>query len=140
MVQSRGADPCATWTALLGRALRVLGGAYIIICLCGVGWFVALYFLPPRIAIVNRAAVPLRDVRLTGAGFLKRVGDLPPRTSVTVTVRPQGESGLEISFDTPAGTVRQDDLAYIESRWGYAVDLTVQPDFSVQARHHSGGF
>lgn len=140
MVQSRRNGRRASPMALLGRVLRVLGGAYVVICLCGVGWFVVLHFLPPRVTISNRAAVPLRDVRLAGTGFVKRVGDLPPRTSVTVTVRPQGESGLEISFDTPAGTVRQDGLAYIESRWGYAVDLAVQPDFSVQVRHHSGGF
>jgi hypothetical protein len=88
----------------------------------------------PIITITNRSDAVLTDVVVSGSGFSEHIQSLPAGTSKTLTVRPRGESGLRVSFDSRGRHVNVDDLAYIEASGGYRVAVNVQPDLKVEAK------
>jgi len=85
----------------------------------------------PLITVVNNSANEMRNVVLSGPGWSSSIPVLEPAQSTTVFVQPKGESGLKISFQTSTESVEKDDLAYIETRGGYCVTLTIAPDLTI---------
>jgi hypothetical protein len=87
----------------------------------------------PVITITNRSDAVLTNLKVSGSGFSEHVESIAPATSRAITVRPRGESGLRVSFDSRGRHVDVDDLAYLEASGGYRVALTVQPDLKIEA-------
>jgi len=83
------------------------------------------------ITLENGSGHSLRRVVLAGSGFADTLAEVAAGQSVTVRVRPRGESGLALSF--LAGD-RQIDLpakGYFEGAGGYVVKATIDSTFSV---------
>jgi hypothetical protein len=99
------------------------------LCLLSLG--TCSYFQAPVITIRNDSPVILHNISLIGTGFTETIPSLQPGKVISVTVRPHGESGLEIQFDSPQGRITKGDLAYIEASGGYKVTITVNEKFEV---------
>jgi hypothetical protein len=88
----------------------------------------------PVITITNRSDTVLTNVVVSGSGFSEHIESLAPGRSRAVTVRPRGESGLRVSFDSHGRHVDVDNLAYLEASGGYRVAVNVQSDLTVDAK------
>jgi hypothetical protein len=99
------------------------------LCLLSLG--ACSYFAAPVITIRNDSSVVIDNISLTGSGFTERIPSLKPGEVISVTVRPRGESSLEIQFDSPQGHVTKGNLAYIEASGGYKVTITVNERLEV---------
>jgi len=73
----------------------------------------------PVITINNDSLVTITNISLVGSGFSETIPSLEASKAISIRVHPQGESGLEIRFDTPSGRIKKDELAYIETSGGY---------------------
>ena len=81
-----------------------------------------------RLTVANHSAVPLEQVVVSGSGFRQSLGTIAPGSTSTAAIRPNGESGLAISFNA-AG--RRSDLppqGYFEAGGNYAVTAVIGPD------------
>jgi hypothetical protein len=90
----------------------------------------------PRITITNHSGANLENVVLSGSGFSESLETLAPLHTLARVVHTSGESGLKITFTVGGKVFSSGDLAYLESRGGYAADITVDRDFSVTCRQH----
>jgi hypothetical protein len=99
------------------------------LCLLSLG--ACSYFQAPVITIRNDSPVVLHNISLIGTGFTETIPSLEPGKVISVTVRPRGESGLAMQFDSPQGRMTKGDLAYIEASGGYKVTITVNETFEV---------
>jgi hypothetical protein len=82
-----------------------------------------------RLTIVNRSAAELTNVVASGSGFTQAVGTLAPGERRSMNVRPRGESGLRLDFDSGGKHFSSAPLGYFEG--GYKVAATVSPEFNV---------
>lgn len=70
------------------------------------------------VTVTNQSAAELIQVRIAGTGFAETIGSVAPGGTETIRIRPQGESGLKVSFDakgdryaaTLDGTIANDDV------------------------------
>jgi hypothetical protein len=99
------------------------------LCLLSLG--ACSYFKAPVITIRNDSPVVINHISLIGTGFTETIPSLEPGKVISVTVRPRGESGLEIQFDSPQGRITKGDLAYIEASGSYKVTITVNEKFEI---------
>lgn len=60
-----------------------------------------------RVTVKNAGETEMRSIILHVTGDSASAGDLQPGESVTVRVKPQGNSHLEISFENPDGTMHR---------------------------------
>lgn len=95
------------------------------------------YDSPPEIRILNRSGVDLQGIVLEGRGFRESIGNLDTGARLRVDVMPAGESSLQIEFYAQGRHFIEDDLAYIEPKGGYWVELIILEDYSVDV---DGGF
>jgi len=73
------------------------------------------YFKAPVITIRNDSPVVINHISLIGTGFTETIPSLEPGKVISVTVRPHGESGLEIQFDSSQVLITKCDFFYIEA-------------------------
>ncbi|MFT3735334.1 MAG: hypothetical protein QM776_09955 [Rhodocyclaceae bacterium] len=107
-----------------------VGVASVVLCVTGFVWFV--FFTPPRIGVENASGETLGKLILTGSGFTKEMGELPPGAMTQTTVRPQGESGLSVSFDVRGSHHQQDLDTYFEGFAGYRVQIVIGQDLKAR--------
>lgn len=79
----------------------------------------------------NQSEYRLEAVELSGTGFKASIGAVDPGRSVTVRVRPAGESGLAVSFMANGQRFSFKPYGYFEGRSGYKVSATVTRDLRV---------
>ena len=84
------------------------------------------------VTITNRSAVPLDNVVIFGAGFRETVGHIAPAQSVSVRVKPKGETGLGISFRAGARLVEARPQGYFEGGGLYKVGVIITPDLGMR--------
>lgn len=89
----------------------------------------------PLVRVNNHSTTELRNVVLSGRGFTETLERLGPGESREVTVRPRGESSVDIAFDAAGRRVHVKGDTYIEAAGGYRVEMDVAPDLSVRVRH-----
>jgi hypothetical protein len=65
-----------------------------------------------RVEIINRDAIALQDVSVEDTRASYRVGDILPRSSKSVKVRPRGESAVTIKY---ADTTGKPHRVYIDT-------------------------
>jgi hypothetical protein len=86
------------------------------------------------ITVINQSGVALEDLVLSGSGFSKDVGLVPPGEQVRIVVRPRGESGLRIQFNARGKAVSFGPDGYFEGGGGYVVTVTVSPSLTVSVK------
>jgi len=96
------------------------------------------YWDPPVIRVSNATAVELRDVTLTGRGFVEKIPRIAPGQSAEVVAHPAGESSLTVAFVAAGQAVRADADTYFEGLGGYRVQVDVAPGFGVSVRARAG--
>jgi len=84
---------------------------------------------PAVVTIANRSPVTITNVVVSGSGFSKRIERIPPDSELELSVRPQGKSGIRISFDASGPHIAPREQGYFES--GYRVKVTIEPDLQV---------
>jgi CTP:molybdopterin cytidylyltransferase MocA len=82
------------------------------------------------VTVQNASGHDLRRVVLTGSGFVDTMAQVPAGQSVTLRVRPRGESGLAVSFIADGREFAGPAQGYFEGD-GYAVKATVDSTFAV---------
>jgi hypothetical protein len=83
------------------------------------------------ITVQNASGRDLRDVVLAGSGFADTLADLAAGQSVTVRVKPRGESGLAVSFMVDGRQIAQPASGYFEGAGRYAVKATIDSALGV---------
>lgn len=86
------------------------------------------------ITVINQSDVALEGLVLSGSGFSKDVGLVPPHEQVRIVVRPRGESGLRIQFNARGKAVSFGPDGYFEGGGGYVVTVTVSPSLTVSVK------
>lgn len=87
---------------------------------------------PPKITVRNVSTEIIKNVVVFGYGWSQPLPSLESRKEIFfVLENMKGESGLGIEFDTSAGHVKKNDLAYLEGRGGYYTTLTIRPDYNI---------
>lgn len=120
------------------RVLRILSLAVIAGLFIGSLVFAALlavYFItygPDKITVFNQTSAPLTEVHLIGSGFTERIGRIEPGQSAVVSVRPAGDSDLEIRFKSPEKQISREGLAYL-CGCRFHIKLTVLTDYQVKS-------
>ena len=79
------------------------------------------------VSIENRSGVLIQSVVVSGSGFKRSVGDLPPGAIVKTQVKPSGESGLDISFRANGRDISLPPTGYFEGGGRYAVTVVITP-------------
>ncbi len=98
------------------------------------------YLGAPVITIFNDSPVFLRNVKLSGTGYSKIIQEIKPNESLSFVVTAKGETGIIIDFESPAGHIFRDDLAYIEEHGGYGILLTITNDFEIKIDYEMNKF
>jgi hypothetical protein len=99
------------------------------------GWVIAQRLeTAPRLKVINQSGEDLQELILEGSGFREKLGDLPAGESRIVTVHPNGESGVRLSFLAKGQPFTSDSQGYFESYGGYRVVVWIDRDFQVDAR------
>lgn len=80
------------------------------------------------VSVLNQSGATLRDVVVSGNGFDQRLGDIAQGVTATTQVRPKGESGLKLSFQSGHRLVTLPAGGYFEGGGRYAVTVVVTPD------------
>jgi hypothetical protein len=111
------------WIVLAGIAFGLL--IWVVL-------FPSLFGLP-LITLMNRSHIELRSVQIDGSGFSVRLPTLLPDESKSITVEPQGESGVSISFQAEGKDLKTDNLSYVEPFGGYCVTIEIDPAFKITA-------
>ena len=83
----------------------------------------------PVVTIENHSAVTLSNVVVSGSGFTRPVGSIAPRGERSLSVHPNGESGLRVKFDAEGHHIDSGEQGYFES--GYHVDATISTNLGV---------
>lgn len=94
----------------------------------------------PLISLVNRSSYELSSVQVDGRGFSDMLPNIQPGKSRSVVVRPQGESGISISFKADGKAVKTENLSYIESSGGYCVTFEIDASLEIIAKEQSSCF
>jgi hypothetical protein len=87
-----------------------------------------------QLIVINQSDVPLPDVVVSGSGFSQQVGTIAPHTRQQLSIRPRGESGLQIRFNASGNPISFGPDGYFEVSGGYLVTATVSPKFSVSVK------
>lgn len=85
----------------------------------------------PRITVKNLSPHVLSNLVVSGAGFSERLSVLEPGAERRWSVRPRGDSGLQLRFDADRRTVDSGKQGYFEPASHYRVEAVVQPDLTV---------
>jgi hypothetical protein len=104
-----------TFTVLILSALALLAG-----CTRGA-----------QITVVNRSTADLTNVVAAGTGFSQAVGSIPAGDLRSVSVSPDGESGLKLNFDANGKHFSSTPQGYFEGGSSYKVTAIVSPNFTV---------
>jgi hypothetical protein len=80
-----------------------------------------------RVIVKNSGTAPIRSVMLNATGGSYLVGDLLPGSSAQTTVKPQGESNLEIEYsDSDGAPVRLSVDCYVERGYRGTIDISIK--------------
>lgn len=85
----------------------------------------------PFIIVRNQSGQTLSNVVVAGSGFSEKVGILAPGGEHRLRVRPQGETGVRLTFETGSQRVDSGSQGYFEPGGGYRVTATVATNLSV---------
>jgi len=91
------------------------------------------YHQPPQVTIINNSSFELKQVLLSGNNWKKSLQPLAPNDTRKVKINLTGESGLKISFRSGENYYEKDDLAYIESKGGYCVVITIDSQLNISS-------
>jgi hypothetical protein len=83
------------------------------------------------ITVQNGSGQSLHRVVLAGSGFTDTLAEVAAGQSVTVRVRPRGESGLALRFLAGGRQIDFPAKGYFEGTGGYVVKATIDSSFSV---------
>lgn len=89
---------------------------------------------PPQITVINNSTSVLSEISLSGIGFKQVIDKIEPNQSKTVTVRPDGESGVTLEAVTPVKHITAKDLGYLERRGGYVIQITITSDYNIETK------
>jgi hypothetical protein len=80
-----------------------------------------------RVTVRNSGMAPIRSVTLNATGTSCSVGDLLPGSSARKTVKPEGESHLEIEYsDSDEAPVRLSVDCYFEPGYSGTIDVSIK--------------
>lgn len=88
------------------------------------------------VTVTNHSAKALEQVVVAGSGFRQSLGTIGPGATIRTEVRPRGESGLAVSFDSGARRVSLPPQGYFEGGGEYAVTVVVAPNLEVTVDGH----
>jgi hypothetical protein len=105
--------------------------------LVGLVVFVFLQFRAGiHVTIQNTGSQPLRSVMLNVTGASYSLGDIPPAATAQATLRPTGESHLEIQFtDRDGQTNRLDAGGYFKPGYRGTISIAIK-DGVIQTNEH----
>jgi len=83
------------------------------------------------VAVTNHSAKALEQVVIAGSGFQQSLGTIDPGATIRTEIRPRGESGLAVSFNSGARRVSVPPQGYFEAGGEYAVTVVVTPNLEV---------
>jgi hypothetical protein len=84
------------------------------------------------VTITNQSAAPVEDVTIFGSGFTTQVGRIASGESVSVRVKPNGESGLGLDFRSGSRQIHVRPQGYFEGGAAYKVSVVIAPDLSAR--------
>lgn len=85
----------------------------------------------PILTLANQSSLTLSNVVVSGTGFSERIADLPPGGEHRLRVRPQGESGVRLTFDAGTRQVDSGAQGYFEAGGGYRIRVIVGTNLNV---------
>ncbi len=85
----------------------------------------------PVLTVRNDSSQTLSNVVVSGTGFSERISMLPSGVEHRLRVKPQGESGVRLTFDAGGQQVDSGIQGYIEPAGGYRVRVTVGTNLNV---------
>ena len=80
------------------------------------------------VSVMNQSGATLRNVVISGSGFDQPLGDIAQGVAATTQVRPRGESGLKLSFQSGHRLVTLPAGGYFEGGGRYEVTVVVTRD------------
>lgn len=95
---------------------------------------------PTPIRILNRTAVDLHDVVLTGSGFQHAIAVIAAGSSLDIRVSPRGESSLSISYTAEGREKSAIGQGYFEGGGRYRGSVVIHPDHEVTVAFEFAAF
>lgn len=92
----------------------------------------------PVITLRNQSGLMLSNVVVAGVGFSEQVGILAPGGEHRLHVRPQGETGVRVSFEAGSQRVDSGSQGYFEAGGGYRVKATIGTNLGVSVTGEPG--
>lgn len=92
----------------------------------------------PVIIVRNQSALTLSNVVVAGSGFSEQVGTLSPGVEHQMRVRPQGDSGVRLTFEAGSQHVDSGAQGYFEAGGGYRVTATIGTNLGVSVTGEPG--
>lgn len=92
----------------------------------------------PVIIVRNQSGLMLSNVVVAGVGFSEQVGILAPGGEHRMRVRPQGETGVRVSFEAGSQRVDSGPQGYFEAGGGYRVKATIGTNLGVSVTGEPG--
>lgn len=92
----------------------------------------------PVIIVRNQSGLMLSNVVVAGVGFSEKVGILVPGGEHRLHVRPQGETGVRVSFEAGLQRVDSGPQGYFEAGGGYRVTATIGTNLGVSVTGEPG--
>jgi hypothetical protein len=85
----------------------------------------------PVLTIRNDSSLTLSNLVVSGSGFSERIGNLPAGGEHRLTLRPRGESGVQLVFDAGSRHVDSGSQGYIEGGSGDRITAIVGTNLTV---------
>jgi hypothetical protein len=81
--------------------------------------------------VVNRSNAELTDVVATGSGFTQSIGSIPAGEQRSISIKPRGESAIQVDFDVKGKHFTSGRQGYFENGSNAQFTATISPAFTV---------
>jgi hypothetical protein len=88
----------------------------------------------PNVTIINNSQSELSNVVISGTGFSQTVGNIKIGAKQSILIKPSGESGIALAFDTAGKRHSSKPRGYFESS-ADKLNVTIAPDFTVDVKN-----
>ena len=85
----------------------------------------------PVLTLANRSTLTISNVVVSGSGFSNRIDSVASGRECSLTIHPQGKSGVHVAFDAAGQHIDSGEQGYFEDSGSYRVRAVVSANLTV---------